>query len=164
MFVGEPLWVRLVVRRETRPCGAPLPRTSADPAELDQPLAVAHHCARRAAAVLLEHWARPATDVRATSAPNDLVSAADLAAEDAIRDYRPTSGRETACSARARGDALRVSVEPGTAHCRGNARKRRRPRGCKAPDDEHGGSNLRPSRGKRDPGGSEQPPEQGRLL
>lgn len=49
-------------------------------------LGVAEAVARAAGALLLEHAAGPARDVRAKSTPTDLVSAADLAAERLIRD------------------------------------------------------------------------------
>jgi myo-inositol-1(or 4)-monophosphatase len=60
-------------------------RSSRAPAELEELLVLADECARQAAGVLLEHWGRPATGVRPKSGPNDLVSAADVAAEHAIR-------------------------------------------------------------------------------
>jgi myo-inositol-1(or 4)-monophosphatase len=64
--------------------------------DLDGLLALARECAGRAGALLLEHYADPPRDVRTKSGPRDFVSAADLAAEDAIRsllaDERPGDG------------------------------------------------------------------------
>jgi myo-inositol-1(or 4)-monophosphatase len=48
-------------------------------------LALAREAARAAAAVLRRHFTEPARDVRTKSSPRDLVSAADLEAEDAVR-------------------------------------------------------------------------------
>jgi myo-inositol-1(or 4)-monophosphatase len=59
-------------------------------------LAIARDCGRLAAEVLLQHVAAPARAVQTKSGPNDLVSAADLASEDAIRSLlarrRPDDG------------------------------------------------------------------------
>jgi myo-inositol-1(or 4)-monophosphatase len=54
------------------------------PAE-EELLAIARQAARAAAAELLARFGRAAVDVRVKSTPTDPVSAADLAAEDAIR-------------------------------------------------------------------------------
>ncbi len=66
---------------------------SDDPEEL---LLVGYECARRAGSILLEHWSRPPRGVRAKSGPADLVSEADLAAEQSIRELlsveRPGDG------------------------------------------------------------------------
>ena len=66
------------------PVAAPQPESRSE-RDIDQLLPLARECARRAAAILLEHFAAPARDVRAKSGPKDLVSAADIAAEDSIR-------------------------------------------------------------------------------
>lgn len=64
--------------------------------DIEELLALAHRCAATAAAVLTEHFTAPARGVRTKSGPKDMVSAADLAAEDAIRTLlareRPDDG------------------------------------------------------------------------
>src|SRR4051794_7776870 len=60
------------------------PQPSADH-DLDALLCVARDAARLAADLLRERFAAPARDVRTKSGPRDLVSAADLAAENTIR-------------------------------------------------------------------------------
>jgi myo-inositol-1(or 4)-monophosphatase len=71
-------------------------QTSTAAVEVEALLEVASECARRAGALLLEHFAAPARAVRAKSGPRDLVSAADFAAEEAIRSVlareRPGDG------------------------------------------------------------------------
>jgi myo-inositol-1(or 4)-monophosphatase len=73
-----------------------LPTRTLPEEDLDQLLAIGQEAARRAGAILLEHWVRPPSGVRAKTRPTDLVSAADLAAEDAIRALlaveRPADG------------------------------------------------------------------------
>jgi myo-inositol-1(or 4)-monophosphatase len=54
-------------------------------ADLDALLCVARAAARLAGDLLREHFGAPPRDVRTKSGPRDLVSAADLAAENAIR-------------------------------------------------------------------------------
>jgi myo-inositol-1(or 4)-monophosphatase len=64
--------------------------------DLDALLAIAHAAAALAADVLREHFIEPARDVRTKSGPRDLVSAADIAAENGIRELldreRPGDG------------------------------------------------------------------------
>jgi myo-inositol-1(or 4)-monophosphatase len=64
--------------------------------DLDALLGVARAAARLAADLLRERFVAPARDVRTKSGPRDLVSAADLAAENAIRgllaNERPGDG------------------------------------------------------------------------
>ena len=70
--------------------------TEPEPDEADDLLRVAVEAARAAASVLREHFVAPPREVRTKSSPRDLVSAADLAAEQAIRDLlareRPGDG------------------------------------------------------------------------
>jgi myo-inositol-1(or 4)-monophosphatase len=58
---------------------------SASAGGLDGLLALAVECVHRAGGLLIDHFAGPAREVRTKSGPRDLVSAADLAAEDTIR-------------------------------------------------------------------------------
>lgn len=65
--------------------GHTLAGSGATGVDVDHLVAVAREAARRAGAVLVEHFGAPPRDVRTKSGPKDFVSAADLAAEDAIR-------------------------------------------------------------------------------
>jgi myo-inositol-1(or 4)-monophosphatase len=82
-------------------------------------LAVAHTAASAGAAELLERFGHEPGGLESKSTPTDLVSAADLAAEEAIRRLlaaeRPDDailGEEGGASAGSAGDALRWVVDP----------------------------------------------------
>ena len=83
---------RAAAKRRTRPAGAAGAagaarrgrRLPAETGAIDFHLAAAVSCARAAGRVLLEHWGRRATFTVQRKGPNDFVTVADHAAEEAI--------------------------------------------------------------------------------
>jgi myo-inositol-1(or 4)-monophosphatase len=80
---------RAAAKRRVRPAGSGArrgagPRRLPETGAIDFHLAAAVSCARAAGRVLLDHWGRRATLSVQRKGPNDFVTAADRAAEDAV--------------------------------------------------------------------------------